>query len=273
MRKKIPFVKLVGAGNDFVLVDVHKADLGVSINLSLLAQKICDRINGAGADGLLVVERSLHYDVRMRIFNPDGSEAQMCGNGVRCLAYYVAGPKAKNKKISIQTKAGLIKAQVSGNQVRVELTRPNSLRENIPLKIGSRILHVNYINTGVPHTVIFVEGLDKIDVQNLGRFIRFHKRFAPEGTNVNFVEVIKEDTLKVRTYERGVEQETLACGTGSTAAALITGIKLEKEEATINVVTRSAEILKIYFRQKNKQFEKVQLEGTVKITYKGEFYV
>ncbi|MFA5287701.1 MAG: diaminopimelate epimerase, partial [Candidatus Omnitrophota bacterium] len=213
--KKIKFTKMVASGNDFVVVE----------NNELSAKSVCDRKFGIGADGLLVLGKSRSADIKMRIFNADGSEAEMCGNGARCTAFFAVHQLACSKKVSIETKAGIIKAEVNKDIVRIKLTEPKGLNLDIPIKINGRLLRVNFINTGVPHAVIFVSGIDKIDVDNIGRAVRYHKRFSPAGTNVNFVEVLGKDAIRIRTYERGVEGETLACGTGSTAAALVFALK------------------------------------------------
>ena len=213
--RKIKFTKMVASGNDFIITEVR--------NLSELARQICDRKYGIGADGLLQLEKSKKSDIRMRIFNADGSEAEMCGNGARCAALYLG-----KKKVSLETKAGIIKSEVNKDNVKIKLTEPKSIKLDIPIKLGSRILKANFADTGVPHAVIFVEGLERIDVTGLGRAIRYHKQFSPKGANVNFVEIISKDLIKIRTYERGVEDETLACGTGSVASAIISSIKLKK---------------------------------------------
>jgi len=194
----------------------------------------------------------------MRIFNPDGSDAKMCGNGARCSVLYIG-----RRNTELETKAGIIQSQLKGNSVKIKLTEPKDLKLNLPIKVNNRTLQVNFINTGVPHTVIFVADLDKIDVINLGRQIRFHKRFAPQGTNVDFVEALSNKSIKIRTYERGVEDETLACGTGVVASALITNYQ------KINVHTKSGEILKVYFDKIGDKFRNVWLEGEAKIVYKG----
>jgi len=285
--RKIDFVKAVASGNDFIILNYQ---LPIT-NYQLLAKKICDRKYGIGADGLLVLEKSKIADVRMRIFNPDGSEAQMCGNGARCVAFYfkskisrqksrdpdISSGKNQKSKISIETKAGIIDSEVRGFNVKIKLTNPKDIKLNIPLKINNRILKVNFINTGVPHTVIFVEGLDKIDVVNLGRIIRYHKKFMPQGTNVDFVEIKDDENIRIRTYERGVEDETLSCGTGAVASAIISNIKyqinIEEKNYKVNVYTRDGEILRVYFERKDKNFKNVWLEGKVKIVYKGVYYV
>jgi diaminopimelate epimerase len=271
----INFVKLVGAGNDFILIDNRVYRISSALKLKGLARKICDRKFGAGADGLLVLESSKSADSRMRIFNPDGSEAAMCGNGARCFAYYILScdKTAGMRDLSLETRAGIVKASVLGSEVKINLPRPKGLKLDIPLKLNGRAIKVNFIDTGVPHTVIFVEGLDRIDVKNLGSQIRNHRYFSPSGTNVNFVEQISPDSLKIRTYERGVEDETLACGTGSAAAALIFAAKNPGSFAQIKVRTAGGEILKVSFCREGSSFRDVWLEGKARLVYRGEYYV
>jgi diaminopimelate epimerase len=282
---KIDFTKIVASGNDFVIVQ-FKANIS---RLKSLAQKMCDRRYGVGADGLLVLEKSRIADVKMRIFNPDGSQAQMCGNGARSVALWAKSKvkrptrwrESPRSKVKIETKAGIINAQVNGENVKIKLTDPTNLKLNLPIKVNKRTLHVNFINTGVPHAVIFVADLDKIEVVNLGRQIRYHKRFTPAGTNVDFVEVLDNNSIKIRTYERGVEDETLACGTGVVAAALLyakrypclTGRQALSVRSKLNILTKSREVLKVYFNREGNKFKNVWLEGKARIVYKGAYYV
>ncbi|MCU0665734.1 MAG: diaminopimelate epimerase [Candidatus Omnitrophica bacterium] len=277
--RKIKFTKMVASGNDFVVVDKLKA---YSLKLKAFSKSICDRKYGAGADGLLILSQLvLSHGKRsascgMRIFNADGSEAQMCGNGARCAALYFScqlSAVSCQQKIKIETKAGDIHSLVNGNNVKIKLTDPKGLRLNIPIKLNGRTLKVNFINTGVPHAVIFVEGLDKIDVDNLGRAIRYHQVFKPQGANVNFVEVLNNTSIRIRTYERGVEGETLACGTGSVASGLLTAYNLPLTANIINVHTRGGQILKVDFQKSGDGFKDVWLEGKAKIVYQGEYYV
>lgn len=264
---RIDFTKIVASGNDFVIVGPSAGrPFGQS---EKLAQKICDRKFGVGADGLLVLEKSKIADIRMRVFNPDGSEACMCGNGARAAALWLKSDKSK-----IQTKAGIIEAELRGQSVKIKLTEPKDIKLNMPLELNNRVLRANFINTGVPHTVIFVADVDKIDVFGLGRKIRYHKKFAPQGTNVDFVEVLSDKSIKLRTYERGVEDETLACGTGIVASALITNYQLPiANYQKINVHTRSGETLNVYFNRIENKFIDVWLEGKARIVCKGEYYV
>ncbi|MCX5707226.1 MAG: diaminopimelate epimerase [Candidatus Omnitrophica bacterium] len=229
---KINFTKMVASGNDFVVIDKLQA---ISYKLQTLARILCDRKYGIGADGLLILEKSKGADIRMRIFNSDGSEAQMCGNGARCAALYKG-----RKSIKIITKAGIVAAQLNGDNIKIKLTDPKDLKLNFPLRVSGRVIRVNFINTGVPHAVIFVEGLGRINVVRIGREIRQDKKFAPGGTNVNFIEILAQNLLKIRTYERGVEDETLACGTGSAASSLI-AYRLSLIKKPVKVLTRSGE--------------------------------
>ncbi|OGX30771.1 MAG: diaminopimelate epimerase [Omnitrophica WOR_2 bacterium RIFCSPLOWO2_12_FULL_46_30] len=265
--RRVEFTKVAASGNDFIIVEL-KATQSNSKNL---AKNICDRRYGVGADGLLVLEKSRVADVRMRIFNADGTEAEMCGNGARCVGLWL-----KSKVIKIETKAGIIEARVLGENVKIKLTDSKDYKAGLPIKINDRELKINFINTGVPHAVIFVEGIEHIDVSNLGRQIRYYECFAPSGTNVDFVEAVDNDTIKVRTYERGVEDETLACGTGAAAGAIVFGLQFSGAKAKkykINVRTQGGETLKICFHKNKDKITDIWLEGKVKIVCKGDYYV
>ena len=181
-------------------------------------------------------------------------------------------PAASAKRVSLETKAGVIHSCVGKNSVKIKLTDPQDIKLNIPVKVSGRLLRVNFLNTGVPHAVVFVQGIDKINVGEIGRSIRYHKEFSPKGTNVNFVEVEGRNSIRIRTYERGVEDETLACGTGSTAAALIFSL-MNNSNKLVRVKTQSGEVLNVYFEREKDKFNNVWLEGMAKIVYKGEYNV
>jgi len=270
--KKIKFSKLQASGNDFILIDALSTKAKKSTQFyKNFAKKYCPRATGIGADGLLLIERSKKALFKMRIFNPDGSEVDMCGNGARCSVLW-ASSETRKKNIEFETRAGIIKSEVKNNNVRIQITEPRKARLNIPLKILGHKVRVNYINTGVPHVIIFVQGLDKINVQAIGEAVRFHKEFSPAGTNVDFVEVLGKDFIKVRTYERGVELETLACGTGVIASAVISsfalGIKCAKNK--FKVLTKSGDSLKVSFNSCGSKIDDVWLEGGANFVYKGE---
>ena len=269
----IKFSKMVASGNDFVVIEEDFLPSG--LRLKDAVKKICSRKFGVGADGVLVIGKSCKADIRMRIFNADATEAEMCGNGARCAAFYAAGRLSPNRvwnEISIETIAGIIDSRVVEDSVKAKLTYPKELKLGIGLKVNGRNIKTDFINTGVPHAVLFVEGLEKINVFDLGRRIRQHKYFSPRGTNVNFVEVIGKNSIKVRTFERGVEDETLACGTGSVASALIFALKTGLT-GEVKVHTRSLEVLSVYFRRQQDIFGDVWLEGKADIVFIGELEI
>jgi diaminopimelate epimerase len=269
--EKINFTKMIGAGNDFILLDHRVKAQGSNVrNFCLLAKKLCDRKNGIGADGMLALDKSRIADFRMRIFNADGSEAEMCGNGLRCAVLF-----ARNaRKVNVETKAGIYEGEITAeDRVKVRMQEPKDLRLNFPININGRKIKVNFINTGVPHTVVFVEGLDKIDVEGIGSEIRYHSGFKPKGTNVNFVEMVDDNNINMRTYERGVEGETLACGTGAVASAIITSYKLQvTSHKTVSVHVRGG-ILKVEFSKIGNKFKGVYLEGEAKKVFKGQMRI
>jgi diaminopimelate epimerase len=271
---KIQFTKMAGAGNDFIVLEARKG-----LNLKKLAVQACDRTNGIGADGLLVLDRSKKADFRMRIINADSSEAEMCGNGARCVAaYIVRNRKPKKKLFSIETVAGIILGEAKGEVAKVRLSNPKDYRAHIPISISGRTITVSYMDTGVPHVVVYVDHLEKIDVVKIGRMIRYHRQFKPRGTNVNFVEQLSRSLVRVRTYERGVEDETKACGTGSVAAAIINYIRANPNirnmsGAKMKVQTAGKEILEVTFDLIDGKIDNVWLKGSANFIAKGEYYV
>ena len=195
----------------------------------------------------------------------------MCGNGARCAARFAYIKGIAKEKMSFETGAGIIDAEVKGDTVKVKLTEPHGIRANISVMIDGKSLEVNFINTGVPHAVLFVQDLDGYDVFNMGRKIRYHKEFQPEGTNANFMEVIDRHVIRIRTYERGVEDETLACGTGAVASALISSSR-GLVESPVDVKVKSGETLKIYFHKMDQGFEDIYLEGKANVVYEGRIW-
>jgi diaminopimelate epimerase len=264
---KIKFTKMVASGNDFIVVE-NRGFKG----LSLLARSLCSRKFGIGADGLLLLEKGKNADIRMRIFNADGSEAAMCGNGARCVSLWLLEKNkvtsGRDRRLKINTRSGIITAEVRSDIVKIKLTDPKGLKLDMPIVINKRKLRVNFINTGVPHAVIFTQGLGDIDVRGLGRSVRYHGRFAPAGTNADFIEVLNNDSISIRTYERGVEDETLACGTGAVASALIFALK-GGSCGKVNVHTASKEVLKVYFERREESFRNVWLQGRARTVFKG----
>jgi diaminopimelate epimerase len=262
MKAGLEFYKYSGTGNDFVIIDNRKKVLK---NIFKFAIKVCDRKNGVGGDGLLLIENSKVADFKMRIINSDGSEAEMCGNGARCIAHFAFFQKIAPKDMNIETRAGIIDAHVKGAYVKVKLPKPHSFRQGIRIKYKDKDYELFSISTGVPHAVIFVDNLENIPVEELGRYIRYHDKFKPAGTNVNFVKIINEKEIAIRTYERGVEAETLSCGTGSAASAIISSFVRNMQEPII-VRTRGGDKLKVYLSP-------LYLEGKVMQIFKGEFLI
>ena len=213
------FTKMNGAGNDFILFDNRAGSIALDRNH---VAQLCDRHRGIGADGVLLLENPTNRaDFRMRYFNADGGEAEMCGNGARCFARFANKVGGQKTRISFETPAGVISAELKGELVTLQMTRPTDLRLNVELPLADDKKRIHFINSGVPHVVIPVAKIDDADVRGDGAAIRHHQMFSPNGTNVNFIEKRGPNEIAIRTYERGVEDETLACGTGIVASALI----------------------------------------------------
>jgi len=264
---RILFYKMSGSGNDFIVIDNRQKILDAD-RLGDFVRRVCTRKMSAGADGLILIEPSSRVNFRWRFFNSDGSEAEMCGNGGRCAARFAVLKGIAPPKLSFETLAGIIEAEVSGRQVKLQLVRPTGLKLNLGVPIEGQTHQLHFINTGVPHAIKLVEDASKVAVQELGKKIRFHPRFQPAGTNANFVQPMDRGHLKLRTYERGVEDETLACGTGAVASALIAAAK-GLVDSPVGVETTGGEVLNIHFQQKGDGFERVFLEGDTRLVYEG----
>jgi diaminopimelate epimerase len=266
--KAIPFYKMSGAGNDFIIID-NRNGVVADENLNGFIARVCRRKMSVGADGLILIEDSDQLDFRWRFFNSDGSQAEMCGNGARCAARFAYLTGIAGTTLSFETEAGVVSAQINGEHVKVKMPDPSSLKLAYPLKLSERSLEISSIDTGVPHAVVMVERVTDVDVVTLGREIRFHSAFAPAGTNANFVQRGKGSAIEIRTYERGVEDETLACGTGAIASAIISAC-LFKMNSPVVVKTRSGVPLNIYFDARNDQFKNIYMEGDARIIYTGD---
>lgn len=265
---RIEFTKMVATGNDFVVVDNRGKKVERKVrSLSKFAKFVCERKRSVGADGLLLIENSRNADIKMRIFNPDSSEVSMCGNGSRCAAYYAANNGITKGRLSIETKAGILKARVSKNSAKIQMMPPKEFKSRFSIDVYDETFEVDFVNTGVPHVVYFVEDIENFDVKRFGKEIRYHKEFAGEGTNVNFVKVLDRHDIAMRTYERGVEDETFACGTGAVASAIVAN-ELHSVEAPVRVVTSGGE-LTVHFKKVNDKYEDLFLEGEVKSVYRG----
>ena len=272
VSRAVRFWKLEGAGNDFLGLDGRAGDF--KLKRQQIAD-LCDRRRGVGADGVLVVEKPKvrGADFRMRYYNSDGGEAEMCGNGARCFALLARAVSGrKGNVLRIQTQAGLVTLQIRGQEVQVSMTEPTKLRLGRKLVVAGRKLAVDFLNTGVPHAVLFVRSVRSIDVAKQGRAIRYHSAFAPSGTNVNFVEIGRGNRIHVRTYERGVEGETLACGTGVVASSILSNLR-RGLRSPILVTTRGGDHLRVGFSMVNGQARKVTLQGLARIVYTGVIHV
>ena len=264
----LTFFKMSGSGNDFILVDNRTGTVDGE-NLGPFVASICRRKLSVGADGVILIEASERADFKWRFFNADGGEAEMCGNGGRCaarLAYLtgIAGPN-----LSFETESGVIRAEVTGERVKLEMPTPTIPELDYPLKIEEETFTASHITVGVPHVVIWVTDLETSPVFNVGRTIRYHESYAPAGTNVNFAEQRDDGTFTLRTYERGVEDETLACGTGSVATALIAATKgMTASPAVLH--TRGGEAVKVFFDRSGEGFDSVFLEGEARVIYEGK---
>jgi len=274
----ISFAKMSGTGNDFIIID-HREPFITEADQSEFARIVCRRKFSVGADGLILIENSERSDFRWQFYNPDGSRAEMCGNGARCAARFAYEKNIAPAAMRFETTAGEIEALVldgAGTSVKIRLTAPEDLRLNLAMTIASTEQTLHFINTGVPHTVVLVNDAGEVPVAQWGREIRFHDTFQPAGTNANFVQRISNDTLMVRTYERGVESETLACGTGAVASALVVAF-LEQAKPPVTVITSGGEELTIHFSFKGEGIDRqldlaegIFLQGPAHIIYEGQ---
>lgn len=268
---ELEFYKLSGAGNDFIVIDNIDRKIPEEGRRELFSQW-CRRGMSIGADGVLLVEPSdkdsdAHF--RMRYYNADGGEAETCGNGSRCIARFAFAQGIASRQMVFQTLAGNYRAEVlENNEVKVEMSDAFDLRENISIADDTFRSSVDFINTGVPHVVVLEKDLAGAAVVPTGRHLRHHAEFAPAGTNVNFAHVIDEDHLEVRTYERGVEDETLACGTGCIASS-IQAVRKGLARTPVQVRTASGETLTINFTLTENGATNVTLQGSAHIVYRG----
>ncbi|MFZ0944757.1 MAG: diaminopimelate epimerase [Syntrophobacteraceae bacterium] len=277
-RHRIRFTKMTGSGNDFIIIDNRALKLTKERGREL-ARLACRRKVSVGADGLILIENDVEADFRWQFFNADGSEAEMCGNGARCAARFARLKGIADKdRLSFSTLAGLIEAQVSGDRAKVRMPQPHGMEIDFPVQLDDCLLRLSFVNTGVPHAVFFADSqaqLDQMDVFERGRSIRFHQRFQPAGSNADFVFVSGPRHISVRTYERGVEAETLACGTGSIAAALLAAAK-NFVSSPVEVLTMSGDTLVIHFEKISQEaeinFSAVYLEGDAKVVYDAELW-
>jgi diaminopimelate epimerase len=271
----LTFTKMSGAGNDFIVIDKNK-----NINLSLqndVVRRICDRRNGIGADGLITVEDSSKFNFIMNYYNADGSTGSLCANGARCAILFASksGRLNDNKAEFVSNDVVYKGVIISDSEIKFFLNPPKKIKNNFKIKAGGKLINSHFVDTGSPHVIIdiqesegFLKALDDLPVDKLGKEIRYLNEFAPDGTNVNFIEV-KDGAIFIRTYERGVEAETLACGTGSVAAALL-AYSMKKISVPIEIIPKSKEKLFVNFDVENSKVKNLSLTGPAKLVFTGE---
>lgn len=265
----LTFTKMNGAGNDFVMVD--NRDLRYDLDKAAIA-RICDRHRGVGADGLIAVEPAQgEEDFRMRYYNADGGEAEMCGNGARCFARFASSISGQTGLVKFETPAGVITAKLHHGLVELAMSTPKDLALGTVLPVKGNKLTVHFVNTGVPHAVALVDDLASVDVVGLGSGLRYHEHFQPKGTNANFV-AKRDADFAIRTYERGVEGETLACGTGVVAAALILN-QVEGTPSPIGVWVQGGDRLEVGFERDGSGYRNVTLTGPADFVFDGHVVV
>ncbi len=264
--KKIRFTKMSGSGNDFIFLD--GMDGSFAWVDSMWVRQICQRALSVGADGVVVLEKDENYDFAWRFFNSDGTIAEMCGNASRCAARYAYEQGIAGATMTFSTLAGPIRAEIKGKRVKVQLTDPKLFDPDVKVEVEGRRFSLFYVDTGVPHVVMEVDDFEEFPLVEIGRKIRFHEKFGPAGTNVNIVKVTGENALALRTYERGVENETLACGTGSVAAVLMMSMK-RGFQSPVSVRAASGEILTVWWEGKVGAWAPVFFEGEVRFIYEG----
>lgn len=260
----LAFYKYQGTGNDFIIVDNLRGKLSPDCGEIAF---LCNRHFGIGADGLMIIEQTAGYDYYLKYYNSDGHESSMCGNGGRCsaaLAYRI-GIISENARFLAADgphEAEILSSDPGGCEVRLKMK---------DTRLGKEFSDGYYIDTGSPHFVKFVNSLESVNVAEEGSLLRFDKRFTPGGTNVNFVEKDK-DRIRVRTYERGVENETLSCGTGATATALVLAALNPRDDKPVLIHTTGGS-LKVSFSRNGDDFINVYLEGPARFVFTGEIYL
>ena len=256
------FTKLSATGNDFILIDNRNDELTGEEHDFF--RQICQRRQGVGADGILLIGSSDQYHFSLTYFNSDGYIGEMCGNGARAAAYYAFIHHLAASDVSFNVLGVPYRATVKGSWVKLEMPRPVEIKEFPEVVEEVDLQEGGYLNVGVPHYVLFVPDVEKVDVEQIGRKYRYHKAFQPWGTNTNFVQILDNSSIKIRTYERGVEEETLACGTGTISAVILA--RLQKNiNLPVTVHARGGQ-LKVDF---DNDMTKILLEGQVKIVYYG----
>ena len=281
--EKIYFTKMSGAGNDFIVIDEREYP-GISLTPEFIS-KLCDRRNGIGADGIINIADLPDYDFRMDYYNADGTSKTLCGNGARCAIKYAQfSNRLRNGKASFVANDNIYSGEMlEAEKVKFNLNEPENIKSNLKVDAAGQNINYHFVDTGSPHVIIkigdilkeasnednFYTDINEIPVFDIGKEIRYHRNFSPAGTNVNFIK-INNSTIKIRTYERGVEDETLACGTGSAASAVAASL-FENVKPPVLLLTRGGDELIVDFNLKNNHIENLSLTGPAKIIYTGNF--
>jgi diaminopimelate epimerase len=261
--KKINFTKLCATGNDFILID-NRENILTGDEVELF-RRICQRRLSVGADGVLLLEKSINHHFSLRYFNSDGSLGEMCGNGARASAFYASAHKIAPAEQNIDVLGVTYHALIRDNSVQLIMPPPLEIREYPGVLQDKEFEEGGYLNVGVPHYVIFVPAVKSVDINYLGKKYRYHNAFQPRGANVNFVQIAEKDKIFVRTYERGVEEETLTCGTGTISSAIL-AVRQKQCSLPLKAMS-SAGILLVNF---DNPISKIILEGEVKEVYSGK---
>lgn len=253
------FSKYHGTGNDFILFDNREGNFPKDD--SVLIEKLCHRRFGIGADGLILIEKDAHFDFFMRYFNADGKEGSLCGNGGRCAVMFAYKIGITRQKTIFNAVDGIHQAEIKGDEVKLGMS---------DVSFFGKTEYYYYMDTGSPHIVIFNENIDNIDVLTDGRELRFNKDISDKGVNVNFVEIAGENTLRVRTYERGVEDETWSCGTGAVAAALAFHLHKKSVQlpSTVLLLSKGGELI-VRFDSEEGVFKNITLKGNANMVFEA----
>ena len=269
---EINFTKMNGAGNDFVVINNFNGFL--KIGLDDFAKAVCARGFGVGADGILVLQKSSQADFEMVYLNSDGSEGGMCGNGGRCIARFALLNGICKSEMRFVAHGQTYSAEVfSDKKVRLHLPNPKEIIPSLEVPLGSQLFDATYVHPNTDHAVLTsgagFEKVDSADLISLARKIRYNFEVFPRGTNVNLIERIGENKIRMRTYERGVENETLACGTGAVASAITAALRYDLHPP-IEILTTGGEVLKVFFERNGERFSNIALEGSATVVFHGK---
>lgn len=269
--KNISFAKMSGAGNDFIII--NKSQIPNVVLTNSVISQLCDRRKGIGADGIIIIKNIQGYDFAMDYYNADGSSGTLCGNGARCAIKFANDTGITNSdSVSFLSNEDEFSGELLANGlIKFNLQTPKVIDENIMINVGGSNVSGSYVDTGSPHVVLIVDDLNLQPVIEIGKEIRYNPAFAPGGTNVNFIKFIN-GKIHIRTYERGVENETLACGTGAVAAAII-GFRKFEIQPPILLITKGGDELIVNFNTDGSKFSNVSLTGPAKKIYNGEIEI